>query len=151
MNHVSQHSATQSKKASFGLLGATPFESAEEAWFWFIAAQNAKNDGAKFVAGAGIYQRPCEPLDILKVLDRLHRTRRLHRDHLLVLRHYGRRHMAPDKFRPKEAKAYHLWHEALDRIEEVLVAKGIVERCSNFEIPAFVQNDIAMFEGVAAE
>lgn len=112
----------------------TLFESAQEAWFWFIAAQNAKNDGARFVAGAGLYKRPCEPIDILKTLDRLHRNRRLNRDHLLVLRHYGRRHMAPDLYRKKEVRAYHLWNEALERIEEVLVAKGIVERRSEFSI-----------------
>ena len=38
-----------------------PFESAEEAWFWFIAAQQAKCDGARFMSGAGDVPRPCEP------------------------------------------------------------------------------------------
>lgn len=105
----------------------TPFESAQDAWFWFIAAQAAKNDGARFVSGAGLYKRPCEPIDILKTLDRLYRNRRLLRDHLLVLRHYGRRNMAPDPTRVKEERAHRLWSEAMERIEEVLTIKGIVE------------------------
>ena len=105
-----------------------PFLDAEEAWFWFITAQEARADGARFVAGQGIYPRPCEPLDILKVLDRLHRQRRLLRDHLLVLRHYGRRRLAPDPHREKEVRASELWHEALERITPVLEKKGIVEK-----------------------
>lgn len=104
-----------------------PFRDAEEVWFWFISAQQARADGARFTAGASLYPRPCEPLDILKILDRLYRTRRLLRDHLLVLRHYGRRHMAPDPRRIKEQRAYQLWCEALERIGVVLTQKGIIQ------------------------
>lgn len=103
-----------------------PFESAEEAWFWFIQAQQARNDGARFTAGLGLYPRPCEPADILKVLDRLHRNRRLLMEHLLVLRHYGRRKMPPDPQRPKEMRAHTIWKEALERLEPALESKGIV-------------------------
>ncbi|MCC6598521.1 MAG: hypothetical protein IT559_07010 [Alphaproteobacteria bacterium] len=106
--------------------GAMPFIDAEEAWFWFIAAQQAKNEGARFTAGLGVCPRPCEPIDILKVLDALYRQRRLLRAHLLVLRHYGRRFMAPDPRRVKEARAAQLWHEALERISVVLERKGII-------------------------
>ena len=148
MHDLSQYSQPQSKNPTFEMSGATPFDSAEEAWFWFIAAQSAKNDGAKFVAGAGLYKRPCEPIDILKVLDRLHRNRRLHRDHLLVLRHYGRRNIAPDKFRAKEKRAHYVWHEAMERIEEVLIAKGIVQRKSSFKIPAHCMAEPQIYEGV---
>jgi len=104
----------------------TPFETVEEAWFWFILAQEARNAGARLAAGAGLKPRPCEPSDILKCLDRLHRNRRLQMDHLLVLRHYGRRQLAPDPRRIKEVRAFTLWKEALDRLEPVLVRKGIV-------------------------
>ena len=103
-----------------------PFESVEEAWFWFIAAQQARNDGARYIAGMGNLCRPCEPLDILKVLDSLYRKRRLLRDHLLVLRHYGKRFMAPDPRRVKEQRSYYIWCEALERIGAVLENKGIV-------------------------
>jgi hypothetical protein len=103
-----------------------PFDSAVETWFWFIQAQEAKNEGARFSAGMSLTPRPCEPSDILLILDRLYRKRRLLRDHLLVLRYYGRRQMAPDPRRAKESLAYTLWVEALERIEPALVKKGII-------------------------
>ena len=103
-----------------------PFESAVDAWFWFILAQQARNEGARYTAGLSLTPRPCEPADILKILDGLYRQRRLLRDHLLVLRHYGRRQMAPDPRRVKEMRAHKLWKEALERIEPILVRKGIV-------------------------
>lgn len=118
------YDASSSQKAS----DTVPFTSAEEAWFWFIDAQDAKSSGARIVAGQGLYPRPCETVDILKILDRLYRSHLLMRDHLLVLRHYGRRKMPPDSERVKEVRAYRLWHEALDAMEDVLVQKGIVER-----------------------
>jgi hypothetical protein len=108
------------------VIATTPFDSAEEAWFWFIQAQDARNDGARFAAGQGLVPRPCEPLDILKVLDGLYRQRRVLMDHLLVLRHYGRRLMPPDPRRAKELRAYDLWREALERLHPVLVRKGII-------------------------
>lgn len=103
-----------------------PFDSVSEAWFWFIKAQEAKNEGARFTSGLSLYPRPCEPTDILKILDGLYRNRRLMRDHLLVLRHYGRRQVPPDPRRIKEARAHALWVEALDRIEPIFLRKGIV-------------------------
>jgi hypothetical protein len=105
-----------------------PFESVEEAWFWFIQAQQARNDGARITAGLGLVRRPCEPLDILRALDRLYRHRRLQMEHFLVLRHYGRRQMPPDPRRPREARACTLWAEALERLEAVLERKGIVRK-----------------------
>ena len=80
-------------------IATEPFSSVEEAWFWFIQAQAARNDGARFAMGQGLVPRPCEPLDILKALDRLYRNRRLTMDHFIVLRHCGRRLMPPDKRR----------------------------------------------------
>jgi hypothetical protein len=43
-------------------------DNVEEAWFWFIAAQQARVDGARFASGAGMIPRPCEPVDILNIL-----------------------------------------------------------------------------------
>lgn len=105
---------------------ATPFDNAEEAWFWFIQAQEARNDGARFTAGLSQTQRPCDPGDILTCVERLYRHRRLVMDHLLVLRHYGKRQLPPDPRRTKEVRAFSLWKEALERLEPVLVRKGIV-------------------------
>ena len=122
-----ENKGNSKRNDGFGLRGTQPFIDAEEAWFWFIAAQEARNDGARFVAGQSVYNRPCEPLDILKILDRLYRQRRLLKDHLLVLRHYGRRHMAPEPHRIKEARSYKLWCEALERMSPILEKKGIIE------------------------
>ncbi len=103
-----------------------PFATAEEAWFWFIQAQLARAEGARIVAGLSNVARPCEPLDIFRVMERLYRGRRLLMDHVLVLRTYGRKQIPPDPRRFKEMRAYDLWTEALGKIEEVLVDKGIV-------------------------
>jgi hypothetical protein len=103
-----------------------PFKNAEEAWFWFIQAQTARNEGAKIMAGAGLTPRPCEPVDIIKSLERLYRARLVTMDHVMILRHYGQRLMSPDPRRQKEARAHSLWREALERLEEILIAKRIV-------------------------
>lgn len=103
-----------------------PFSSAEEAWFWFMQAHQALLDGAKPRAGAALTPRPCEPVDIFRALDRLYRHRRLIRDHVAVLAHYGRRLMAPDPVRRREARSAGLWREALERLEGPLRRKGIV-------------------------
>ncbi len=105
----------------------TPFYSAEEAWFWFIAAQEARHSGARIMTGVGTTPRPCEPVDILTVLDRLYRNQRLDRNHLMVLRHYGRRGKPPLPDRVKERRAAHIWAEAMAILEEPLVSKGIVQ------------------------
>lgn len=104
-----------------------PFPSTEDAWFWFVQAQEARQSGARFKAGLGDTPRPCEPLDVLRAVDRLYRQRRLVRDHLAVLVHYGRRLMAPDPRRRAEQKAHAIWREALDTIDPVLRGKGIVQ------------------------
>ncbi|MGQ0526466.1 MAG: hypothetical protein ACT4OY_00310 [Alphaproteobacteria bacterium] len=123
--HLSSDPAPQNPPFPAGIF---PFESGEEAWFWFIQAQDARLDGARFSAGLGLYPRPCEPVDILKCVDRLYRQRRVTRDHLLVLRHYGRRRLAPDPRRAKEGCAHKLWIEAMERLESVLQLKGIVKK-----------------------
>ncbi len=112
---------------------AVPFETAEAAWFWFVQAQTARNEGAQIVAGAGNCVRPCEPVDIYRELDRLYRGRRLVIDHIKVLRHYGMRLLSPDPRHPKEARAYTIWIEALDRLGDALKSKGIVAEVSYWD------------------
>jgi hypothetical protein len=112
-------------------IDTTPFDSAEEAWFWFIAAQKARNDGARVIAGQGLTPRPCEPTDILKAVDRLYRNRRLSMDHILVLRHYGVRFLPPEPARVREARASMLWDEAMERLGDALSARGIVQASSS--------------------
>ncbi len=103
-----------------------PFDTVEEAWFWFILAQQAKVEGARYTAGLSITPRPCEPSDILKILNNLYRNRLLLWEHMLVLRHYGRRQLAPDPQRVKEVRAHKLWLEAMQRLEPALIRKKIM-------------------------
>lgn len=105
-----------------------PFETAEQAWFWFIQAYAARSDGARITAGGGEVARPCEPLDILAVLDRLYRNRALTRDHVAVLGHYGRRQSPPEPDRPLEQRAHLLWWEAMAHLRTALEIKGILHR-----------------------
>lgn len=105
---------------------SVPFVSTEEAWFWFVQAQEARSSGARIVAGRGTVPRPCEPLDMMREIDRLYRQRKLIRDHLHVLVHYGKRLMAPDPERRLESRASSLWREALAFLDPVLREKGIV-------------------------
>jgi len=122
----------------------TLFESAEEAWFWFMQANDARQSGARISANLGLYKRPCEPSDILKILERLRRHRRLDMNHFRILRHYGERMIAPDNIRPREIMAARLWGEAMEILHDVFVAKDIVMPSLSAEIIHFQTRKEAM-------
>ena len=103
-----------------------PFRTAEEAWFWTMAALIARQDGARIVAGRGNIVRPCEPDDVVKCLDRLYRQRRIDLAHARILRTWGARGEQPSPHHPREKHDYRLWREAVDRLEWPLRVKGIV-------------------------
>lgn len=107
-------------------LATTPFATGEEAWFWFIQAHDARHQGAKVVAGQGEIPRPCEPVDVLRTVDRLYRQRVLLPDHLTVLVQFGRRLSAPNPRARREERAAVLWQEAFRRLTPALCGKGIV-------------------------
>ena len=71
-------------------------------------------------------QRPCEPDDVLKCLDRLYRRRRVDFAHARVLRVWGERQVAPNPAYPIEKADAHLWREAINALEWPLRTKGIV-------------------------
>src|SRR3954469_21663754 len=104
-----------------------PFSSAEEAWFWTMAALVARRDGARIVAGAGLVTRPCEPDDVVKCLDRLYRQRRIDLQHARILRIWGERQQAPDPRYPREKGDWRLWREAMARMDWPLRVKGIID------------------------
>lgn len=108
------------------LTKAEPFRSADEAWFWTMAALVARHDGARVVAGAGRTMRPCEPDDVVKCLDRLYRQRRIDLVHARILRLWGERGMAPDPRHTAEKADWKIWTEAMQRLEWPLRVKGIV-------------------------
>ncbi len=121
------------------------FDSAEEAWFWFIQTQQIRADGTQAARGPALVPRPCAPIDILQTLDRLYRSGSVAMDHLLVLRHYGRRMMPPDSRRGREIRAYRLWMEAMARLTELFEEKGIVRPNGPFA-PWLVGLNIASFD-----
>jgi hypothetical protein len=94
-----------------------PFRSAEEAWFWTMAALIARRDGARYTANNGRMARPCEPDDVVKCLDTLYRR---------IMRIWGERQTAPNPTYAGERSDWRLWREALDRLEWPLRVKGIV-------------------------
>ncbi len=120
-------------------MNITLFNSAEEAWFWFMQSHKARQSGAKQSANQGDVIRPCEPTDILKILERLRRHRRLDMNHFRVMRHYGDRMLAPDPYHAKEWHASTLWGEAMEILEDVLIAKDIVISKLSAEIIDFQQ------------
>ena len=85
------------------------FGSAEEAWFWTMAALVARRDGARIVSGAGLVQRPCEPDDVVRCLDRLYRQRRIDLQHARILRIWGERQSAPDRRAPRGRRKEDSW------------------------------------------
>lgn len=109
-----------------------PFDSVEEAWFWFVSANEARNAGARYVAGIGKAIRPCEPADMIMILQRLYRNRKLDINHLRVLKHYGGRGYAPDKDFYKEKRAWFIWKEAINKLRPALEQKNIVRQKHGF-------------------
>ena len=65
---------------------AEPFATAECAWFWTMAALTARRDGARNLAGMASTLRPCEPDDVVRVLNRLYYQRRIDLMHARILR-----------------------------------------------------------------
>lgn len=102
------------------------FSSAEEAWFWTMSALTARRDGARISAGKGTTQRPCEPDDVIKCLDRLYRQRRIELSHARIMRIWGERGTAPSPQHVSERGDHRLWREAMNRLEWPLRVKGIV-------------------------
>ena len=103
-----------------------PFESAEEAWLWTMAALIARREGARYTANKGQLRRPCDPDDVVKCLDGLYRQRRIDLVHARILRIWGERQVAPSLSVAVEREDHRVWVEALGRLEWPLRVKGIV-------------------------
>jgi hypothetical protein len=125
INAVVHPSRPQPPKRT-GIANATKFASAGEAWLWTMSCLMARRQGARFSANRGGVIRPCEPDDVVKCLDGLYRQRRIDLLHARVLRIWGERQATPDPTRAAERSDWHIWREALDRLEWPLRVKGIV-------------------------
>ena len=129
MSYLSAAAPRQSPPRTASLPGrapAEPFRNAEQAWFWTMGALAARRDGAGRNTGPRI-ERPCDPDDIVKCLDRLYRTRRIELLHARILRIWGERQIAPNPAYARERCDWRLWHEAMERLEWKLRLKGIVQ------------------------
>ncbi len=113
------------RRASFAAAGE-PFRSAEEAWLWTAAALAARHDGARVAAGRGRVQRPCEPDDVVRCLDRLYASRKVTLAHARILSSWGKIQQAPDAGRPEQQADHRLWRDALALIEPLLRSRGVV-------------------------
>ena len=114
--------------------GAVAFASAAQAWFWTLGALAARHDGSR-VSGVGQtstgrsrinIRRPCEPDDVIRALDLLHRRGDITLAHARVLRRWGDRGFAPNAVHPGQEADALLWVQALERLEVLLRAKTIV-------------------------
>lgn len=105
---------------------AEPFATSEDAWLWYSQCQMARDHGVRFTAGLGDVERPCEPDDIVREVQRLYRRRVLRRAHLTVLGRFGLRQAPPDPWGGDTPGEACLWSEALDRLATPLKQKGIL-------------------------
>ncbi len=103
-----------------------PFRSAEEAWFWTMAALMARRDGASAAWRPDGPARPCDPDDIVKSLDTLYRERRIELIHARILRIWGERQAAPHPGRPLQRSDVRIWQQAMAELEWALRTRGIV-------------------------
>ncbi len=103
------------------------FGSAEEAWFWYVRCQKARDAGARFVKSGHAIVRPCDPDDIYRVVRRLAERRILTRAHLRVLSAYGAEERSPDPRCREEERPFRVWQDALTRLGPDLKAKDIIE------------------------
>lgn len=103
------------------------FGCAEEAWFWYVRCQKARDDGARFVKSGNATVRPCDPDDIYRAVRRLAERRILTRHHIRVLTIYGVDERPPDPRCQEEERPFQVWQEAMLRLGEDLKAKDIIE------------------------
>jgi hypothetical protein len=104
---------------------AEAFTSAEEAWFWAYGAWRARHQGAA-ATGRGAH-RACDPDDILLLVERLLRSRRIDASHATVLGRWGERQVAPSRYwgRPEDIR---LWQDAMAALGASLGQKGLLAR-----------------------
>ena len=103
----------------------TPFQSSEDAWFWFAQCQQRRNNQVRRFKLTTDIIRPCEPDDIYRVVMRLHRQHYLHSKHLKVLATYGLAERPPDVRCNNERSDHRIWWEALEIMNNPLRGKKL--------------------------
>ena len=102
----------------------TPFESSEEAWFWYCLCESLKNERTHNYEAKIV--RPCESSDIAIAVKRLLKEGTIQPIHLKVLTKYGFEQVPPHPHFGDSLKICNLWKEALTFLESLLRKKGIV-------------------------
>ena len=101
-----------------------PFESAEEAWFWYCRCEQIGYP--RPVKSNSTMARPCETSDIFITLKNLFKTGVLRAAHIKVLSKYGYSQTPPHPHFGDDSRICALWQEALDFLGLSLKKKGIV-------------------------
>ena len=102
----------------------TPFESAEEAWFWYCLCEQLQR-GGRCRSDSGVV-RPCEKSDIVIAVKRLLQEGILRPSHIKILSKYGFSQVPPHPHFGDSLKICSLWKEALDFLAVLLKKKGII-------------------------
>ena len=102
----------------------TPFETSEEAWFWYCLCEQLGFERAKG-NGQGI-ARPCESSDIVIAVKRLLHLGYLRPEHLKIMKHYGVEQAPPHVNFGATERICALWKEAMSFLDSLLRQKGIV-------------------------
>ena len=102
----------------------TPFDSAEEAWFWCCLCEQLDR-GRRHGPNSSII-RPCETSDIIIAVKRLVQDGKLKPCHVKILSKYGMSQVPPHPHFGDSLKICELWKEALDFLGTLLKKKGII-------------------------
>ena len=84
-------------------------------------------EGARSGVRDTVYERPCDPDDIFRVVSRLYYDHKMFPLHLHVMGEYGYLERFPDPEYDDEVIDYVIWVDAFDALEPTLIEKGIVE------------------------
>lgn len=117
------------RQARPALPGTVPFADAAQAWFWTVAALAARRDGTGGGGrggGGARTPRPCDPDDVIRALDLLYRRGGIGPAHARVLRRWGERFTPPTAPSAGGTPDAALWAEAMERLDGILRAKGII-------------------------
>lgn len=100
------------------IMNVQRYSAVERVWLATMAALATRRDGARGEMG--------DADEVVKVLDRLYRQRRIDLAHARVLRVYGERGARPNANKPAEAGDARLWREATEALTFPLRSKGLV-------------------------
>jgi len=103
---------------------STPFESTEEAWFWYCLCESLGFERAK--GHSSQIARPCETSDIILAVKRLLHEGLLNPEHIRILQKYGFEQAPPHINFGATQKICRLWKEAIKSLDSLLRRKGIV-------------------------